>query len=90
MRNQGWLFWGSCGNCLEIYLPIAGQAEKKERQVEAPAGWQEQRMRKSELSGGVPAAGSTRGARRWRLFPPPRDQAGGVIGDPPPLESRGR
>lgn len=83
MRNQGWLFRGSCGNCLEIYLRITGQAEKKERQVEASAGWQEQRTRKSELSGGVPAAGSTRGARRWRRVPVPRDQVGGVTGDLP-------
>lgn len=31
MRIQGCLLWGSCGNCLKIYLPIAGQAEKERK-----------------------------------------------------------
>lgn len=84
MRIQRWLFWGSCGNCLKINLPSQDRLKKKERQVEASAGWQEQRMRKSELSGGVLAAGSTRGGRRWRGVPVPQDQGGRVTGDPLP------
>lgn len=39
-------------------------------------------MRKSELSGGVPTAGSTRCMRRWRRTPRPRIKLAGDWGPP--------
>lgn len=85
MRIQGWLFWGSCGNCLKIYIPIAGQAVKERKtggSVCRLAGAAHAEVR---TFWGRPGRWIL--ARRTQVAPRPllpRIKGAGLLGTPPP------